>query len=1104
MKTFLIFNHAAWGSNSHVFFERTRCSQKRKSSLLYIGLFLFLFLNISSLFAVPINVTGTVKDNKGAALPGAVVKTVDGKKVSSTDADGKFSMRAVEENSVLTVSFIGFAPQNVKTQRVMSIVLQPLVGLLDEVSVTVVSTGYQRLPKERATGSFAVVSNKDIQNKVTRNIAERLEGMAPGLLLSTNVPDASGRPTSNSTFAIRGRNTFSAQQDPLIVLDGFPYEGDIAQINPEDIANISVLKDAAAASIWGARAANGVIVIETKKGTAGRHDINFSSNFTFGGRPNLGYRPVVGAADYLDFEREAVDKGIIPSPFGAQRPSVSSGAQVFYDFKAGRITAAERDAKIAALSKIDYKDQYNKYLLQRQEMQQYNLSASGGNELINYFLSGAFTKERPNAIGNSNQRATITFNNNIKITKNLDASLNILATMNKTANNGFGLSPLEPGTLTLLPYDKIVNDDGSPVQYARGFSMPTLDSLERLGYLPWKFDYISELKNSDKTNKSNNYRINGSLNYKIIDGLSAQVTGLYERGFQRNRSYYNQNTFMSRNIVNTATSTSTTTPIVLTYGLPKGAVLDLGNGDIEHYDIRGQLSLNRNFGKDHRIDGIAGAEVREYGTKTATSRLYGYDDQTLTSMPVNYDVFYLTAITKSRRKPDLPNTLTDIKDRYVSWFTNLNYIFREKYVISGSARLDDSNLFGASENYRATPLWSLGAMWKLAQEDFIKSVKINKLNLRLTYGVNGNVDKTTSPFLIATIPSFAAFDNGLTYATISNPSNPFLRWEKTKTFNAAVDGSFFNNRLNVLFEYYKKHSYDLLGPSEVNPTYGFSSVRINTAELDNNGIDLDINGDVIRSREFTWNARFNFSYNQNKVVTANNQRELVSYYLGSGTGGNPIVGKPIEGIYSYKYAGLDNTGRPQVTDGNGQIYKAGNTVNTNLDVISYSGTLSPRYFGSFSNSFRYQHFELSALITYKMGYVFRRPTVSYSSYFTQKNIHKDIALRWKQAGDEANTIVPVIPTGSNSYTESWFSNSDALIESGSHIRLRELSLAYSFKPELMKKMHLKQLSLLAYARDLGLLWKKNDAGIDPDFVPNAYYTIVPPATSFAFGLRASF
>ncbi|NIG56956.1 SusC/RagA family TonB-linked outer membrane protein [Chitinophaga sp. Cy-1792] len=1057
---------------------------------------------------VPGNTTGTidqkalsgiVTDENNRPLPGVTVKNLRNKEGTLTDANGYYTLKTANAGDMLVFTFVGYKTQ----QQIVTKAAQLNISMSTDniqLSTVEVSTGYQTIAKERATGSFSQIKDLDLEKKVTMNVADKMEGLVSGLLVTTNPADASGRPTTKTTLTIRGRNTLRAQQDPLIVIDGFPYEGDLSMLNPEDISRVTFLKDAAAASIWGVRAANGVVVIEMKKGKNQKRLINFSTNYTIGGKPDLSYRPVANSADYLDFEQEAVNKSLLPDPSGKTLPSTSAGADIFFRYKRGEITAAQRDALVAQLASYDYKSSYSKYLLQQQQIKQYNLSVAGGNDAAKYFISGSYSDELPVAKGNRNQRVTLNSTNIFQLTKNLEANVGFMIVMANTKNNGVGLKPLEPGTGTLLPYDRIVDENGAPMQYSRAFNKRTLDSLEKMGYLPWKYNYIDELANADNTSRSNLYRLNGGFHYKIIPGLSASLSGLYERSFARTRNYYSPSTYTSRNTVNNATSVQAGK---LVYGLPRGGILDLSNVEMEHYDVRGQLNYSKSLGANHRIDAVGGGEIRQVWTNGATSRLYGYDDQTLSSSLVNYDLYYKTAVTNYQNKPSNPNTLSDARDRYLSWYTNANYTYHEKYVLSGSVRLDDSNLFGASKKYRATPLWSMGAMWKLGEENFMNTAVMNRLNLRATYGVNGNVDKTTSPYLIATVPSSIGYYNGLPYADISNPANPLLRWEKTKTFNVGVDASFWKSKLEMSLDVYYKRCYDLLGPAEFNPTYGFTSLTVNTAKVDNHGADLNITADFFREKAFSWKSIMNFSYNMNKVASSNLQRELVTYYVNSGSGSNPVKGKPIEAVYSYRFGGLDSAGRPTLLNGAGKRMLTEADIASDLTTLTYSGSTVPKYFGGWTNTFRYKQLELSALVTFKFDYVFRRPSVSYFSYSTQKSINKDVALRWKQPGDENKTIVPVMPSTGVNYSESWYLLSDQLIESGSHIRLREVSLSYDLPAQLLRSIHLQKLSLLAYGRNLAL-WTQNKAGIDPDYIPSAYYTMLPPARSFAIGLRTTF
>lgn len=1046
-----------------------------------------------------------VVDTAGNAIAGVTIALKKSRVLGATDANGVFTAD-VTKGDVLVFSSIGFQTfeTTVSDNASMNIVLKAAVARMDDVEITV-NTGYQALPKERATGSFGFVSEKELQNKITGNIIDRLEGMVSGLRVGINQTDAT-LISNRSSFAIRSQNTIRANTQPLIVVDGFPTDFDLNYLNSDDVASITVLKDAAASSIWGARAANGVIVIQTKKGKINnKWQVNFSSDVTVTEKPRLGYLPVMNSASYVDFEKELVTQNRIPDPTNASATAstypLTAVMDILFQQKNNKITAAQADAMLAEISGRDFKSQYSKYLLQNPVLQQYGLSLSGGNSNASTYISGAFAKEIPNAKGNSATRITVKMSETVRFLKAFTFSGDIQISSFNIQNNGLGLSPLTPGTTTFLPYDQVVDNAGNAVNYSRAFYSGTLDRMEAAGYLNWRYNYLDELNNADNSSRNNLYRTSASLKADIFKGLSASISGVWEKQFLYNRNYNNEATYNARNQVNRTTSINTTTKALI-FGYPRGGILREEQSNGENYSVRGQLDYNAQL-KQHDINALAGMEMRETFSKGFSNTRYGYSDRDLTSLPVPYGTIVKQAVTGSNLTLVDPATNTWNQNRFMSSFANVGYSYNRRYFLSASARLDDANLFGASEKYRATPLWSVGAAWALSSESwFIQTNWIDKVKLRATYGINGNVDFSTSPYLIATISPTVNPDINQTFSRITNPANPLLRWEKTKTLNLAVDFSLFNDIINGSVDWYAKKNYDLLGPAVINPTLGFSSAIINTADMRGNGLDVSLNLNMFTRKDFDWNMGVNYSFNKTRIVKTDLELKTVNYYLGTGSG-SPIVGQPVDRLYSYQYRGLDTTGQPLILNDKGELITVKQAVSVK-DALIYSGRTTPPHFGGWNNYFRYKGLSFSALITYQLGSVFRRPSIGeYSSYITQKVIHKDAAQRWRKKGDELTTMVPGMPGAGVTANGARYLNSDYLIESGSFARLREVVLGYDISlPQQLTKV-IKSVRINLQARNLAI-WTKNKAGIDPEFIPNSSSVILPPAKSFALGLKVQF
>lgn len=1051
----------------------------------------------------PQRISGTVRDSAGMPLAGVSIRLTPGVNGAYTNANGEFAMENVTPgNYLLEISAVGRQPIRRKILvtedaplELGILVLHSMIAALNEVSV--VSTGYQKIPAERATGSFAVLTEKDIESRPSPNILSRLEGMVSGMQVNVGQQDRN-LVKNHDQFAIRGVNTILSEKKPLIILDGFPTELDLVSINPSDIERITVLKDAAAASIWGVRAGNGVLVIDTKKGRFGAPPaVNFSATMNVTGSPRIDMIPTASSADFLSLEKELVDKGILPrpsSPLILSYPSFPQGTDLYLRFRNGQITQQQLDAAINDLKDNDVRGQYNKYILRAPISQQYNVSISGGSSTMRNYLGASYADEFPSSRGDYGRRFTVNFNNETRFLERFTFSGEAMFALLEQKYNGLGTSGLLPGSNSLAPYDQIVDANGNGLDLAMRFPARIIDSLQGKGYLPWRYNFLDEIANADNTARTWSFRLNTGLRYDIIPSvISAEVKYMMERSTDKTRQYYSPETYTARNTINTYTDLGTHV-----LGVPKGGILNMAQSEQSNYTVRGTLDFSPNFGMNSRLDMLIGTEIRETLLQGNNFRAYGYDDRLLTSGIVNYTTQYNTADGKFT----VPNVqgYTDQRDRYTSVFGNFTYTYKEKYSVSGSVRKDDSNLFGISKEYKNVPLWSAGAMWRAASEGFIAKDWLNTLNFRMTYGYNGNINKSTSPFLVTQAGGVNQY-NQLPFTTVFNPANPQLRWEKVGTFNVGMDVDAFNNRLSANIDVYWKRSSDLLGTVTVNPTYGFTSILANRLEMKNNGIDVQVSGTIIAKKDLTWRASANFSYNTNKVTRTYFQQNNTSYYLNAN---NPVQGQQLGTLYVYRFAGLDQNGTAMIYDGKGtKVASDLNTLDaTDLGALVTKGVLIAPYFGGMSQQLTYKSFELSTLITYKFGHQFIRPTVE--DYYTipySRNSHSDIGRRWEKPGDELVTNVPavdVLHMGLYRYRQT-----DLFVEDAGYARWKELALTYRFKPQLLQATFLKGLAITATGQNLAL-WTKNKEGIDPDYIPSAGVgSVLPPARSIILTVRAN-
>lgn len=704
-------------------------------------------------------ISGKVYDENNKPLPGATVKSTTSNKTATTNDEGFFSGFFPQNTSQINISYIGYQSQIIqvkpggKSLNIAMIVANE--SQLEEVNI--VSNGYQTLPKERSTGAFSSVSAKDLEKIPVANVMQRLESLIPGVKVTlssgdnsfvygtTQVGINSGTRTvgrSDYNIAIRGTSTFQGEAFPLVVVDGAISELDLSTLNPNDIENITFLKDAAAASIWGTRAANGVIVITTKKGKAGKSpSISFSATASVSNSPDLDYLRMMNSAQAINFETELVSKGLIiaPSNTTALGAPVSEVTDLLFKLKAGAISQNAYDAAINVYAARDSKDQVQQYLLQPASNQQYNFSVSGGADASTYFYSASYSKENPYTIGNEGSRLTVTLNNTFKLFNKATLTTNIKGSFLNFKNNGGSFNTLYgPAANTFMPYNQIVDDSGNRVQNARRYYSGWVNTLYPKGYLNWGYNSLDELENTDSRQKDNNYSVNLNLNVPILKGLSATAFYSTERSFSQNRRFYNENTYYYRDLVNSFTPNPATGNAKNSLGLvPGSGILNQINTNGNNYSLRGQLNYEGQFGNDHQLTVLAGSEIRQTALGQGTNTYYGYNLST--GLSRNVDFFTPYAGIQFTQNLGGPPAQLDKVRRYLSYFSNAAYTYKGKYTLTASARYDDYNNFGVDRKFRATPLWSTGAKWAIFREAFLQGQSwLNNLSLRATYGVNGN------------------------------------------------------------------------------------------------------------------------------------------------------------------------------------------------------------------------------------------------------------------------------------------------------------------------------------------------------------------------------
>jgi TonB-linked SusC/RagA family outer membrane protein len=1040
-----------------------------------------------------------MSEDDNRPLNGATLKVTGDPAAHFTAQDGTFNIACNSESMTITITHIGFR-QFVKVIHLSSdkeliILLKRAETSLKEVTI---STGYEELPAERATGSFSKVDGALLNRKASTDILSRLEDAVPGLIFNR------GKGTGTAVnISIRGRGTLFANTQPLIVIDNFPYDGDPNNINPNDVESISVLKDAAAASIWGARAGNGVIVITTKKGRFNQPvRVSFNSNITIGEKPDAFYQSRISPAEYIDLEKSLFDKGFYNFQENAfNKMALSPVVELLFAKRHGTISGQEADDKIAAFKNYDVRNDFNKYFYRRSVAQQHAVSLSGGTASQKYILSAGFDKNMDALEGNQYQRVTLNAGHTYTFFNNkLELNTGIYYAGGRTQVNNEGTASVFMSPLSgLYPYARLADDNGNPLTVNKGFNARFIKSAATAGLLNWEYQPLAEIGLADNIQRLTDYRLDAGLKYRIIPGFDVQVLYRYGRTINDNHNRHPLASFYTRNLINTFTQAS---GAVLSEAIPIGDIMDLSNGNSVSQNLRGQISYTHNWGEKHQLSGIAGAEYRDLSTIDSQSRLYGYDAEHATSQPVNYLVnysFYYNPIFRGLiPNPDARHELTD---RFRSTYANAAYTYDNRYTLSGSIRFDESNLFGVKTNQRGVPLYSIGTGWNVDREKFYHFEWLPYLKMRATYGYNGNVDKSSTAYVTGTIAGNSQLNND-PYVQITNPANPNLRWERIRIENFGLDFATKNARLAGSIDFFFKQGKDLIGYIPLASSTGFFNFRGNFASTSGKGADLVLNG-VIIDGALKWQSSLLYSHVSEKV-TEYGSTDVASNYLINGDGGGtiPFVGRPLFAVYSYRWAGLEHaTGNPQGFL-NGQVSEdyAAIINGSKPEDLVYNGPGRPTSFGAWRNTFSYGGFTVSASINYRLGYYFRRSSVNYYTTLNGYGGHGDFDKRWQKPGDESHTNVPSMPVVNDDNRNSFYMYSSALVEKGDNIRLQDINFAYEFKRSAHPRLPFARLQFYLFANNLLTIWKATKTNLDPDFPLAAY----PPVRTIAGGIKADF
>ncbi|RZJ87639.1 MAG: TonB-dependent receptor, partial [Chryseobacterium sp.] len=515
--------------------------------------------------------------------------------------------------------------------------------------------------------------------------------------------------------------------------------------------------------------------------------------------------------------------------------------------------------------------------------------------------------------------------------------------------------------------------------------------------------------------------------------------------------------------------------------IPKGGIIDLTNTSVRGNNLRGQINIDKEWQR-HNLAVMVGEEIRSVGTLSRLERTYGFNSETLSTSAVDYRSPYPNYVTKSNSVIPFVNSFISTQYNFLSFFSNGAYTFDGKYTFSASVRRDASNLFGLETNDKWTPLWSAGLSWNIARETFFITNFMDELKLRATYGFSGNVDPSKSASTTLSYLGNSIFTNSPT-AQVANFANPDLRWEKVRTVNLGLNFSFFKRRVWGSVDVFEKNATDLYAvvPIDYSAGLNISTITKNVAAMRARGVDLELNTNNFVGR-FSWISTLNLNFYKDKVT---------NYYLTRGSASRfvsnnrvPVEGYPVWSSFGYKWAGLDANGNPQgyLNGAISQNYSSINGTGSQISDLSYLGPRMPNTFGSLGNTFSYQNLSLSIRMTYGFGHYIRRQSINYSTLMTLGYGSADYANRWKSQGDENITNVPSVIYPLVAARDDFYNGSDIHLLKADFLRIQYITLNYQIPSRYFRSFGLKNVNIYANLNNVGVIWRANKFGIDPEAV----------------------
>ena len=1041
-----------------------------------------------------VQISGSVVDTKGQPLPGVTILLKGTTVGCVTDSEGNFRLELpMRENIVLSFSFVGMKTIEVaySGQKEMKVVLEEEITEMEQVNV--ISTGYYDIDKSKMTGAVEVVTAREIAGKGYTSIDEVLRGTLAGV----SVMNVSGRPGAQAQIRIRGVNSLTGNMEPMWIVDGMPMQGNlptsvgvgatdlentvltsgIGNISPDDVESITILKDAAAAAIYGSRAANGVIVIKTKRGRVGKSYINVQSSFAISEAPKNRLE-MMNSEEKIAFERSLYED--FPNATLRGRASL-----LYKGIDEGTISRADAMAELENMRQIntDWFDEIFRVALNHKHV----VTLSGGSETTQFYSSINYSNEQ-GVIPNNDYKH---FGATLKLTHDFNRNLRILfdvsSSLRTEKRSASAVNPSYYATFA-NPYERPYDENGN---YAYDYSYEPELSKVKDGYM-YDFNMLKDLRENTAKTKYGSNQVNLQLEWKLFEGFMYSLAGTVS-----NTSSY------TRKEIAPGSYTSKVKSWILDLYSENEIPDNLNLGALQEntsrsfgWTVRNQIKYARELKEDHFVNIVVGHEVSAVESNSFMQYSPQYDvDKGLIGYP------NLDGVNAGDLDLDRLHETSKGQDRSVSVFATASYSYKDRYVVAGSSRWDGADIIGTDNRF--SPLWNVSLKWNMHEENFMKSCRfVNVLSLRGSYGFTGSIDRNAYPFTLMTYGSLRYYD-GIQLPIDVMPGNPSVKWQKKEDRSIGLDFSLFNYRINGTVNYYCNDVNNLLGDKKIPYSTGRGSVVANLSSLRNSGWEFSLNTVNIDHENFRWTTSFNIALNDNKITDAFYEKISDLYTIRRKY---QIEGYPVNAWFGFKTAGINpQTGEYMIytdakdEDGHPKGYPYGNGYIADGSTYStenayYLGEAEPPISGGFGTTLTYKRLSLNAQFAFMTGHKIK----SFKSYngslmnASRLNQLKTEANRWRKPGDITN--VPKYTT--STATLSLLEITDDKLEDGSYLKCNLISLGYNLPSNLCQKLGLSQLRCTFNVHNL-FTWTKY-RGIDPETLGAFGY---PSAKKYMFTLN---